>query len=186
MGRPSKRQQRRAQIVAAFARVLAEHGYAGATIAAVAAEAGLAPGLLHHYFDDKEEMLAALLDHLVARFRERVQAAEREEDPLRAYGDGALRLDHTSDVIAARCWVGIFSEAVRSPALFARVRRLLDTEIAAIQRRSGDALDTAEATAILAYIIGSLVTGAFAPRKAAGFAAPGLARLIEALRTPST
>src|SRR5262249_23661299 len=61
MGRLSKREERRAQIVAAFARVLAEHGYAGATIAAVAAEAEVAPGLVHHYFAGKAELLATLL-----------------------------------------------------------------------------------------------------------------------------
>ena len=44
MGRPSNRAERRAQILAAFATVLADHGYAGATITAVANEAGLTPG----------------------------------------------------------------------------------------------------------------------------------------------
>jgi TetR/AcrR family transcriptional regulator, transcriptional repressor of bet genes len=75
MGRPSNRDARRAQIVAAFARVLAAHGYAGATVAAIAAEAGVAPGLVHHHFENKDELLGALLRTLVAAFRERVRAA---------------------------------------------------------------------------------------------------------------
>src|SRR5262249_8644759 len=50
MGRPSNRAKRREEIVRAFAKVLANHGYAGATIAAVAAEAEIAPGLVHHHF----------------------------------------------------------------------------------------------------------------------------------------
>jgi TetR/AcrR family transcriptional repressor of bet genes len=126
------RAARRAQILSAFARVLADHGYAGATIAAVAAEADLSAGLLHHHFRDKDEMLSALLDELVRNFRARVAG---DGDGLDRYIDGALRLDASSDLVAARCWVGIFAEAVRAPALAARVRRLLDTEIAAIQRR---------------------------------------------------
>jgi hypothetical protein len=34
---------------------------------------------------------------------------------------------------------------------------------------------------VLAFVVGSLVLGAFAPRKTAGFAAPALAKLIASL-----
>ena len=188
MGRPSKRDERRRELVAAFARVLADHGYAGATVAAVAAEAGVAPGLVHHYFDGKHELLEALLDSLLAGFRARVRGFEHEGleregegDPLLAYVDGALKLDARADVTAARCWVGVLAEAVRDPALFRRVRGMVDVEIAAIQRRSGGRLSDHDAGAILAYILGALVLGAFAPKKVAGFAAPGLRRLVASL-----
>lgn len=89
MGRPSNRAERRAQILDAFARVLADHGYAGATIAAIAAEADLTPGLLHHHFESKEEMLSALLDVLITGFRSRVSHYETESGRLGAYVDGA-------------------------------------------------------------------------------------------------
>src|SRR5262249_1322148 len=61
MGRPSNREQRRREILQAFAKVLADHGYAGATIAAVATEAGVAPGLVHHHFESKAELTGSLL-----------------------------------------------------------------------------------------------------------------------------
>lgn len=182
MGRASKRDERRAHITAAFARVLADHGYSGATIGAVAAEAGVAPGLIHHHFADKQDLLATLLDDLVARFRRRVRSREATGDPVIAYTDAALALDDTADVTAARCWVGILAEAVRDPGLFRQVRRLIDTEVAAIQRRSGDALSADESSAVLAFILGSLVFGAFAPRKAAGFAAPWMRRVLSERR----
>ena len=183
MPRPSKRAERREQIVAAFARVLANHGYAGATIAAVAAEAGVAPGLVHHHFDSKHELLHALLDDLVMRFRARVRAYEGEHDRLLAYVDGALKLDDRADVSAARCWVGLFSEAIRDPDLFRQFRRLIDAEIQSIEERSGHRLTAQQAGSVLAFILGALVLGAFAPRKTAGFAAPGLRRLIGAMRS---
>jgi len=186
MGRPSKRDERRAHITAAFARVLADHGYSGATIAAVAAEAGVAPGLVHHHFADKQDLLASLMDDLVARFRRRL--LDRESGTIDhpaaavvAYTDAALALDDTADVTAARCWVGVLAESVRDPALFRRTRRLLDAEVAAIQRRSGGSLSAAEASAVLAFILGSLVFGAFAPRKTAGFAAPFIRRALAAI-----
>lgn len=182
MGRPSNREQRRAEILQAFARVLADHGYAGATIAAVASEAGVAPGLLHHHFRDKSEMLESLLGDLIVRFRTRVHSYESEEEPLLAYVDGALKLDERADITAARCWVGLFAEAVRNPTLFRRVRRLIDGEIHAIRDRSGQRLDDRQAGAVLAFILGALVLGAFAPQKTAGFAGPGLRVLVEAMR----
>ncbi|MGB5809854.1 MAG: TetR family transcriptional regulator [Polyangiales bacterium] len=181
MGRPSNREARRAEILGAFARVLADHGYAGATIAAVAIEADVAPGLIHYHFEDKEDLLGSLLSDLVARFRVRVR--DREElDPLLAYVDGALRLDERADITAARCWVGLFAEAIRNPTLFKRMRNLIDAEITTIQARSGDRLDVHQAGTVLAFIIGALVLGAFAPKKTAGFAAPGLRRLIASMR----
>lgn len=185
MGRPSNRDERRAEIIRAFSRVLANHGFAGATIAAVAQEAGITPGLIHHHFSNKEELLTTLLQALMATFRSRVAAYEEGGDPLLAYIDGALALDDTADVTAARCWVGLFAEAVRNPALFKRFRRLIDTEIEAIQRRSNYDLSDQDAGAVLAFVIGSLVVGAFAPRKTAGFAAPGLRTLVDALRPAS-
>ena len=182
MGRPSNRAQRRAEILAAFSRVLADHGYAGATIAAIAREAEVAPGLIHHHFQNKEELLGGLLDALMAGFRKRIAHHEGGGDPLLAYTDGALALDATADVTAARCWVGLFAEAVRHPALFRQFRRMIDTEVASIQKRSGYTLSDRDAGAVLAMVIGSLVMGAFAPRKTAGFAAPALRTFVAALR----
>lgn len=173
MGRPSLRAKRRAEIAAAFARVLARHGIAGATIAAVAEEAGIAPGLVHHYFADRQDLLEALLELLITNFRARATAAS-----LDGYVDAALALGDRSDLVAARAWVSLLAEALSEPRLFDRVRRLLDTEIAHLEQRGG--LASHDAAAALAFIIGSLVFGAFAPRKTAGFAAPALRRMLAA------
>jgi TetR/AcrR family transcriptional repressor of bet genes len=181
MGRHSLRVERRAELVAAFARVLARQGFAGATIVAVAEEAGVTPGIVHHYFTDKQELLATLLGDLMERFRRRTRRFEAGTDSVDAYIAAALALDDTADVVAARCWVGVFAEAVRDPALFEQVRRLLDGEVHAIHRRAKGALSERDSAAVLAFIVGSLVFGAFAPRKTAGFAAPTLKRMVSAL-----
>ena len=180
MGRPSLRAERRAEITAAFARVLARQGYAGATIVAVAEEAGVAPGLVHHHFEDKADLLESLLDALIVRFRWRTGEKEGGADPLTAWLTAALELDETSDLVEARCWVGVLAEAARDPGLGERVRRLVDAEIAGIGRRSGGRLSAQESGAILAFVLGALVLGAFAPRKVAGFAAPAARKLARA------
>ncbi|MEY2935443.1 MAG: hypothetical protein RL033_6192 [Pseudomonadota bacterium] len=182
MGRPSNREARRSEILAAFARTLAEHGFAGATIAAVAAQAGIAPGLVHHHFESKAELMSCLVTELWRGSRERLRE-QAGADELHAYIDAMLALGTRADSIAARCWVGVFAEAIRSPALFAQMRSLIDAELGVIQRRSGGVFDAQAAGAVLAFVIGALVLGAFAPRKTAGFAAPGLRRLVAALRS---
>ena len=181
MGRPSVRVQRRADLTQAFARVLATHGYAGATIARVAAEAGVAPGLVHHHFKGKDDLLANLLGMLLAEFRQRARSREGNEHPLEAYVMAAIALEAGADTVAARCWVGVFAEALRDPALFARVRRLVDAELEAVASRSGGALSAHGSAAVLAFIFGALLLGAFAPRKTAGFAAPAASALVRAL-----
>jgi TetR/AcrR family transcriptional repressor of bet genes len=181
MGRPSLRTRRRREVARAFARVLGAHGQGGATIAAIAAEAGIAPGLVHHYFENKEELYELLVTELLEEFRRRIEAYP-SADPLDAYVTAALALDQRSDVGAARAWVGVFAEALAEPSLFAKVRRVMDAEIGHVERRSRGTLTTSDASAVVAFVIGALVFGAFAPRKTAGFAAPSLRRMLSGLR----
>lgn len=181
MPRPSVRAQRRAEITRAFGRVLARHGFAGATVVAVAAEAGVAPGLIHHHFASKEDLMVSLLDDLLDRFRARSRVATADalaQDPLDAYVSAALALGSGADLDAARAWVGLFAEAIRTPLLFARVRRLVDQEIARIEHLGAGRVSAQDAGAVLAFVVGALVVGAFAPRKTAGFALPALRKFL--------
>lgn len=183
MGRKSKRDERRADIVMAFARVLSQHGYAGATVLAVAEEAELSPGLLHHYFKNKREMLVELLDTLLldfkARFRDRASSGEFN---LETYIDSALKLDERANAIAAKCWVGILAEALKDKGLMDKIKRNLDSEIESIIKLSSSKMGANESSAILAFILGSLVFGAFAPKRASGFAAEMGKKFAEAIQ----
>jgi hypothetical protein len=44
-------------------------------------------------------------------------------------------------------------------------------------------LSEQQAGSVLAFIVGALVLGAFAPKKTAGFAAPGIRSLLAALHS---
>ena len=57
-------EQRRAQLVDAAVRVLARDGVVGATTKRIAQEAGVPVGTVHYCFGDKDELFAAVLDHL--------------------------------------------------------------------------------------------------------------------------
>lgn len=182
MGRKSERENRRREIIAAFGRVLADHGFAGATMTAVAENAGLSPGLLHHHFKDKNEMLDELLTVLIGGFKKRFSEFCKDkpaEHKLEYYIDAALKLDQNSDLISAKCWVGLLAEALRNPVLFSRVKRHLENEVKIVSEISGNKLSEQKSSAIISFIFGALVFGAFAPRKAAGFAAPAAKRLAK-------
>jgi AcrR family transcriptional regulator len=69
MPAPVDSDERRAQLGAAAARVIARAGITGATMREVAAEAGWTTGALTHYFKDKRELLAFTLDASLARRR---------------------------------------------------------------------------------------------------------------------
>ena len=52
-------EETRKRIVEAAVSVLARDGYAATSVKDIAAEAGVAPGLVHYYFKTKEELVAA-------------------------------------------------------------------------------------------------------------------------------
>jgi TetR/AcrR family transcriptional regulator, fatty acid metabolism regulator protein len=57
-----KRDDRRKQILTAAVKVFADKGYHGCRISDVADEAGVAYGLVYHYFGNKDGLLAAIFD----------------------------------------------------------------------------------------------------------------------------
>ena len=52
---------RRDEISSATWRVIVRDGIAGATVRAIAREAGCSPGILAHYFDDKADIMGSAL-----------------------------------------------------------------------------------------------------------------------------
>lgn len=59
------REQRRDKILEAAATVIAHHGYQRATMKEIAAEAGIAPGTIYLYFQNKRDVLLAIADRIL-------------------------------------------------------------------------------------------------------------------------
>ena len=71
----------RAEVLSAWGEVLAEQGYAAATVGDVAARAGLARSSVYRYFPDKESMFFAYVEDKVAAFVEAMKLeVESESD----------------------------------------------------------------------------------------------------------
>ncbi|WP_259699368.1 TetR family transcriptional regulator [Pseudomonas protegens] len=119
MARRSNTDERRGQIVAALQAVMAKAGYAGATIAAIARHAELAPGLVHYHFKDKREILVALVDSLAGYARQRYEAraaeAQTAEQRLQAYIAAHLAYGSDAQPDAVAAWVMIGEQSAHDP-----------------------------------------------------------------------
>jgi TetR/AcrR family transcriptional regulator, transcriptional repressor of bet genes len=65
---------------------LANHGYKGTTVRQIAKYANVAPGLLTHYYDGKEVLIAESYKYLAKHFLDNFQAKinNQETDPIKA------------------------------------------------------------------------------------------------------
>ena len=193
MGRPSNRVARRAQIVEAMARVVASDGVEGASIAKIAAEASLAPGLLHYHFASKREMVVALVTWLSAGLQARVElrADASPWGALDAIIDGYLALDEDAEPVSVRCWVALGAEALRHEAVAAIVQSVLGRQKATLaaalrlvlehEGRGLDGLDDLSAI-LLCTIEGAYQLSVAAPDTLPqGFAAPRVRQLARLL-----
>ncbi|WP_242662560.1 TetR family transcriptional regulator C-terminal domain-containing protein [Teichococcus deserti] len=79
--RAQQRQQRLAQILAAAEQVFATAGFEGASMAAIAAAAGLPKANLHYYFGTKEALYAALLEELLRLWLSATDAIRPDSAP---------------------------------------------------------------------------------------------------------
>jgi TetR/AcrR family transcriptional regulator, fatty acid metabolism regulator protein len=69
-------EEKRAQILAAAVRVFAAHGYEACRVGDVAKEAGVAYGLVYHYFGSKEAVLEAVFRQEWGRLLAAIRQAE--------------------------------------------------------------------------------------------------------------
>jgi TetR/AcrR family fatty acid metabolism transcriptional regulator len=112
---------KRTLILDAAVRVFARSGYHAARVADIAEEAGVAHGLLYHYFPSKEEVLATIFREnwrrLVDRFRGVAASDERADEKLRGIAKILLR-SWRNDPDLVRVMV---REVARGPQLLEQV-----------------------------------------------------------------
>lgn len=127
--------EKRDRILLAAIRVFADNGYHGARVGDIAEDAGVAHGLLYHYFSSKEEVLRTIFvenwGELVARFR----AVEASDEPASRKLEGIAK-------ILLRTWRN-------DPALVTVMVR----EVARSQHLQDRVVEVREAFAILQRVI---------------------------------
>jgi AcrR family transcriptional regulator len=85
-------EDKRTRILDAAIRVFAQHGYHEARVGDIAEDAGVAHGLLYHYFASKDDVLRTIFvenwGHLIARFR----AVEAADEPAGEKLEGIAKI----------------------------------------------------------------------------------------------
>lgn len=178
---------------------MARQGYEGASIADIAAAAGVAPGIVHYHFESKLDILLSLLDRIVVSFDARLarllaHAGDDRLAQVHAVIDCHLALGKEQDSDVLACWIGATGEALRElrvrrrveAALGPLVRRLAAIIAAGTRERVFRCPDAdAAAAAIMATIQGYYVLSATARALIpSGSAAPAARRMAAGILRP--
>lgn len=126
------------RILAAAGRVLAAEGYGGATVARVAEEAGVSRGLLHYYFESKEDLVARVLRRNVG---ESVAMLRAITDSVAGPTEFAAELTGALRAIAARdpAMFTVLAEGLSA----SRRSDLIGQELTALHGQFADAFEEA-------------------------------------------
>jgi TetR/AcrR family transcriptional regulator, transcriptional repressor of bet genes len=184
---------RRSSLIAATTRVLADRGAAGVSVRAICAEAGVSPGLLRHYFDGIDALIAETYRETGARVAAAladavVAAGDDPRDRLTAYVIASFRPPIADPALLAT-WIAFWSLVRANPAMerlhgevYGDYRHALEALLAACGL-AGDAVRTG-AIGLAALVDGlwlelCLAPGTFGADEAATIAERWIADLLK-------
>lgn len=189
MGRRPNTDVRREQIVDALQAEMALAGFSRATTKSIAERAGLAPGLLHYHFTDKEAILHALVERLIAqadqRFESLSAAAGSPAEKLRSYVAARVGEGGAGEAAQVGVWVSLIADALVIGSVRDRVVAWLAADqkrLTALFRAAGVAPPAAHAAMLIAGVLGSFSLHALqVPGVPRAYAAPRLIGWIDSL-----
>lgn len=140
-GRPvGDREGKRKALLRAAASVIAEEGYANASLRKVAKHAGYTTGAVTYYFANKEELVVALMESAFDRFEAMLGAARESGDILAPFESWMRLTDRsrrfwpaTSELLAQGRHEPAFAEVIARR--YARYRRILASLVKEAQER---------------------------------------------------
>ncbi len=172
--RRESQETRRADLISATQRLVAEGGPEAATVRAIAARAGVTAGLIRHYFQTKDELTRAayrsLMDGMTSKGSDALESVGASpEERLAAFVAASLR-PPVLDAGAVVLWAG-YMHKVRGDAellsvheqAYTAYRDILQRLIAALKRDVPDTQLRGEAIACNALIDGLWVEGSILP-----------------------
>jgi AcrR family transcriptional regulator len=144
----------RQAILAAARRSFGERGFAATTIRAIAADAGVDPALVLHYFGSKADLFAAAVHLPVVPSESLAELAATDRDQL---GEAIVRLvtgmwDNPDDLAV---WLGLLRSATTDERAADTLREFITT---GILEQIGRLLDTPDAELRVA-LVGSQILG---------------------------
>ncbi|PWC33915.1 transcriptional regulator BetI [Azospirillum sp. TSO35-2] len=117
---------RRRQLIDATITSMGEHGLADTTVQTISRGAGVSPGIIHHYFGGKNELLAATMRSMLQQLRDDVTLRLAAADGPRARLEAIVDCNFAAGQFEPRvvsAWLGFWAQAPHDPAL-SRLQRI--------------------------------------------------------------
>ena len=160
-GRIDTEEGRRRQLIDATIDTLAEVGFASTTLALIGRQAGVSPGLIAHYFDDKDGLLEATLRTLAVRLArgvsERLRAARTPRERIQAVIEAALAPEEFEPRTCS-VWLAFWGEVIHSARL-KRVQHVYQQRVLSNLRHSLRRLMPADDAGRVAIALAALIDG---------------------------
>jgi AcrR family transcriptional regulator len=157
----AKSQETRARILAAALAEASESGFHRASVAGIAARAGVAVGNLHYHFGSRRELLRELMTDLMADLMARLHAADADESADFFERERAVLLTYLEYVRANPAHVRLADEIkLHEPELYRSgadhwVERMASRIRIGIERGTLRPMDDAEITAQAHFLLGA-------------------------------
>lgn len=120
---PTERAQaRRQQVLEAASDAFRRRGFHAASMAEIAKLAGMSPGHIYNLFENKDEIIAAIVERDCADIVRRIGELQQEGDVLQAMlRETENAIDESTQVASAALELEVLAEAGRNPRLAAVV-----------------------------------------------------------------
>lgn len=120
MSRMEPEDVRRRQLIETTIETMADAGFIGTTLGQIARRAGVSPGLVAHYFGDKDGLLEATLRHLARRVGRRAAASLAAANSPRARVQAVIDANlapEEFDRQTCTVWLAFWGQVIHSPRL---------------------------------------------------------------------
>lgn len=155
---------RKAQLIDATIQCIHEEGVARSSVQRISKRAGLSPGIVAHYFDDKDGLLVATLLRLNKGLSDeiirRMQTAELPVERLWAILDAHFEPVHFAPE-TVDAWFALWGKMREIPDL-QRVQRIYEARLRSNLRHALRPLVEAERVELAADAIGAMIDGLWA------------------------
>ena len=152
---------RRRQLIDVTIDSLAELGFVGTTLAQIAGRAGVSPGLVAHYFDDKDGLLEAAFRTLARRVsdqvRSRLRVTQTPRGRIQAVIDANLA-PAEFDQRTGTAWLAFWGQVLQSAGL-KRIQSVYQQRTLSNLRGYFKKLLPAEEAASLAAMVAAMIDG---------------------------
>lgn len=114
----SRTQAQRERVLAAAQTCFVKHGFHAASMAAIADTAGMSPGLIYRYFDNKSAIILAIIERHLEDARSDIATLQSDTDLLPVFIDLFAQWQNAdADLMSPTLMLEMTAEATRDPQI---------------------------------------------------------------------